>query len=205
MIVWTQQELSFLGDLERNGVAYCNCEGWLRREYGFAYDWMVEQMRLRLGEPPMGEISLPLWCWVQYNDHKSPKPKFRPNLGDNGQPVPSVFIEADVPEEVLLQSNFRLWAWHCMNGWPIGSQELEREVDSFKRERGIQQGVEFCELPAHLQGRIRQSWECIFDLDYRHRRYDNHPRRNKAIQATFWYLRKEWIRSVRIFNPTNKM
>lgn len=70
MIVWTQQRLEFWEELNRNGIAYCNQQSWLYREYGFAYDWLTEQMRQRLGEPPMAEIKLPLWCWVQYASYK---------------------------------------------------------------------------------------------------------------------------------------
>lgn len=115
MIVWTQQRLEFWEELNRNGIAYCNQQSWLYREYSFAYEWLTEQMRQRLGEPPLAEIKLPLWCWVQYASYKRKKPKFRPN-SENNKPYAEVYIEADIPDEMLLQSNFNLWAWHCLNG-----------------------------------------------------------------------------------------
>lgn len=201
MIVWTHQDLDFWEDLEREGVAYCTKESWLCREYRFAYDWMVEQMHLRLGLPPMSQIRYPLWCWVQYGSYKARKPKFTPDKED-GKYLPAVFIEADIPDEMLLESNFHLWSWCCMNGWHIGGKELEREVEEFERAHNITNGASFHQYPSELQEKIKKSWEAVFDMNYRHRGYEDHPRRNKSIQATFWYLRKEWVRSVHIFKPS---
>ena len=200
MIVWTQQDISFLDDLEQNGIAYCTRESWLCNEYRFAYDWMVKQMHLRLGPPPMPQIKYPLWCWVQYGSYKARKPKFTPNKVD-GKYLHEVFIEADIPEVLLLESNFHLWGWHCMNGWHIGDKALEREVDAFAKANHIQHGAYFHQYTTELQGKIQKSWECIFDMNYRNKRYNNRPRRNKSIQATFWLLRKEWVRSVRFYTP----
>ena len=198
MIIWTQQKLAFWEDLEHNNEAYCNEESWLYKEYGFAYDWMVNQMAVRLTPSPKPEIKLPLWGWVQYNNYKSRKPKFTPNKSESGY-YPEVFIEADIPDELLLQSNFSLWAWCCMNGWEIGDA-LEREIDRFNALNNMA-GYNFLAYPDDLKQRIMKSWECIFDLDYRNRRFCNQPRRNKSIQATFWLLRKEWVRDVRFFIP----
>lgn len=195
MIVWTQQRLEFWETLERDGMAYCNEESWLYKEYSYAYDWLVSEMNHRLSPPPMPEIKLPLWCWVQYGSYKNRKPKFRPNKDENGY-YSEVFIEADIPDELLLQSNFHLWGWHCLNGWPIGDKQLEKEIDEYHSSHSIK-GRSFLSYPEDLQLRIKKSWECIFDLDYRNRRYHDRPKRNKPIQASFWLLKKEWIRSVR--------
>lgn len=198
MIVWTQQRIEFWEDLERNGVAYCTKESWCYRDCHFAYDWLVEQMHTRLSQPPIPEIKLPLWCWVQYNNYKSRKPKFTPDKDDNGY-YAEVLIEADIPEYLLLQSDFNLWAWYCMNGFEIGDKQLHKDWCRFIDENNAGVGVGFCDLPAELQDRTRETWEHIFNLDYRDRRYGNRHRRNKPIQATFWLLRKEWVRDVRFY------
>lgn len=200
MIIWTQQRLEFWEELNRNGVAYCTCQSWLYREYGFAYDWLAEQMRQRLGEPPHPDIRLPLWGWVQYGCYKSKKPKFRPNNVDN-KPIAEVFIEAEIPDEMLLQSNFNLWAWHCLNGWQIGDEQLQRDIDAYNSKNGIKDGADFMNYPQELKERIANSWQHIFDLNYRNPRYHNRPKRNTPIQATFWSLRREWVRSVRFNMP----
>ena len=113
MRIWTQQRLAFWEELECNGIAYCNEESWLYKEYGFAYDWLIGQMHTRLSAPPMPEIKLPLWGWVQYRNYKRHKPTFSPQRDDCGY-YPQVLIEAEIPDELLLQSNFHLWAWHCI-------------------------------------------------------------------------------------------
>lgn len=199
MVVWTQQKLAFWEELERNGFAYCTEESSLYKDCRYAYDWLVLQMHTRLSLPPMPEIKLPLWCWVQYSCRKRRKPKFTPSKDEQGH-YAEVFIEADIPEELLLQSNFHLWAWHCMNGWQIGDEQLAREIDEYENTHTLP-SRSFLSYPKELQQRITKSWECIFDLDYRNRRYHDAPRRNKPIQATFWLLKKEWVRDVRFFIP----
>lgn len=199
MRVWTEQKLAFWEELEREGVAYCREESPLRKEYDYAYDWLVQQMHSRLSPPPMPEIELPLWCWVQYSCYKRRKPKFSPYNSKEGY-YPQVFIEADIPDEFLLQSNFYLWTWCCMNGWQIGDEQLAKEVDEYERTHSLS-GHNFLLYPKDLQQRIMESWNTIFDLDYRNRRYYNRPRRNTPIQATFWLMRREWVRSVRLFIP----
>lgn len=198
MKIWTQQKLAFWEELESNGVAYCNEESWFYKKFDFAYDWLVEQMNIRLSPAPIPEIKLPLWGWVQYMNYKSRKPKFSPEKDENGY-YPQVFIEADIPDELLLQNCFHLWI-HCMNGWQIGDEQLEKEIEIFEKSNYIK-GLRFTEYPDELKQRIKKSWECIFDLDYRNRRYCDNPRRNKSIQATFWLLRKEWVKDVRFFIP----
>lgn len=200
MIVWTQQRLSFLDDLQRNGVVFCTEESDMYEDCGFAYDWLVAQMHTRLLPPPIADIKLPLWCWVQYNNYKSRKPKFTPSKDENGY-YAEVFIEADIPDNLLLQSDFYLWSWYCLNGWEIGNKQLHKEWGRFIDENFAGSGFRFYDLPADMQCRIKKSWEHIFDLDYRNHCYRRCSRRNKSIQATFWLLRKEWVREVRIFTP----
>ena len=93
MRIWTQQKFAFWEELERNGIVYCNEESWTYRAFDFAYDWLVEQMHTRLSAPPMPEIKLPLWGWVQYKNYKCRKPTFSPEKDENGY-YPQVLIKA---------------------------------------------------------------------------------------------------------------
>lgn len=198
MRIWTRQKLKFWEQLKCEGVAYCTEESWWYEKYRFAYDWLVGQMNIRLFPAPIPEIKLPLWGWVQYNNYKSRKPKFTPEKDERGF-YPQVLIEVEIPNEMLLQSNFYLWECHCMNGWHIGDKKLEKEIQIFEDSNNKTCG--FLEYPDELKQRIMKSWECIFDLDYRSRIYCDRPRRNKSIQATFWLLRKEWVKNVSFFVP----
>ena len=197
MIVWTQQKIEFWEELNSNGVAYCTNDSWQYKEFQFAYDWLTEQMSSRISPPPTAEIKHPLWCWTQYSNYKSRKPKFSPQ-DCNFQA--QVFIEADIPDEMLLHSNFMLWSCCCLNGYPIAEKCLDKDMDTFRAAHNIKEH-NFNLYPDDIKERIMKSWEVIFDLDYRNRRYETHPRRNKSIQATFWLLRKEWVKSVRFFIP----
>lgn len=198
MKIWTQQKLAFWEELERNGIAYCNEESWIYKEFNFAYDWLVGQMCTRLSPPPTSEIKLPLWGWVQYKNYKCRKPIFSPDKDEYGY-YPQVFIEAEIPDEMLLQSNFSLWEGCCMNGFEIGDT-LNKEIELFDAAHDITERG-FRAYPDELKQHIMKSWESIFDLDYRNRRYHNRPRRNTPIQATFWLLRKEWVKDVRFYIP----
>ena len=198
MRIWTQQRLAFWEDLECNGVVYCNEDSWLYKEFDFAYDWLAEQMHIRISPPPTPDIKLPLWGWVQYKNYKCCKPTFSPEKDENGF-YPQVLIEAKVPDELLLQSNFCLWESCCMNGFEIGDT-LNKEIELFDAAHDISERG-FRAYPDELKQRIMKSWESIFDLDYRNRRYYNRPRRNTPIQATFWVLCKEWVKDVQFFIP----
>ena len=199
MKIWTQQKLAFWEELESNGIAYCNEESWLYTKYRCAYDWLAEQMHIRISPPPMPDIRLPLWGWVQYKNYKCRKPIFSPEKDENGY-YPQVLIEAEIPDEMVLQSNFYLWECHCMNGWHIGDKQLQKKIDIFE-DSNKNKDCSFIEYPDEIKQQIMESWRCIFNLNYRNRRYHDRPRRNKSIQATFWLLRMEWVKSVCFFIP----
>lgn len=198
MTIWIQQKLEFWEELESNGIVYCNEESWTYKMCNFAYDWLTAQMHIRISPPPMPEIKLPLWGWVQYRSHKYRKPTFTPYKDENGL-YPQVLIEAEIPDELLLQSNFCLWESCCINGSEIGDT-LNKDIEQFDATHNISERG-FRAYPDELKQRIMKSWEFIFDLDYRNRRYYNRPRRKTPIQATFWLLRKEWVKDVRFFIP----
>ena len=67
MRLWTIQGIEIYEQLQREGVAYCTKPAWSEDEkFMKAYHWMAEQMRKRIGEPPIKEIRYPMWAWYQY-------------------------------------------------------------------------------------------------------------------------------------------
>ena len=54
---------------------------------------------------------------------------FSPYKDENGY-YPQVFIEAEIPDEMLLQSNFILWEGCCMNGFEI-CDTLNKKIELF--------------------------------------------------------------------------
>lgn len=96
-----------------------------------AYKWLIEQMDKRLGI----KGSYPIWVWTK-------KPKLREKgLMEKG--TPSVCIKLEIPDEIVLLSDFD--AWHCvLNDWFCSLSENEPTSDNEVLKR--------------------KSWENIFDL-----------------------------------------
>lgn len=113
MRLWTIQPASFYQTLQEKGVVYCDREGYWCKENRYAYDWLVEQMRQRIGNPPLPEINYPLWAWYQYDSRKKPHPP-KPPL-KKGEPY-SVYLEIELPDNEVVLTDFTLWI-NCMNGW----------------------------------------------------------------------------------------
>ena len=64
MRLWTIQTIEFYDALRKNGVVHCDRESWLCREYREMYDWMADEMRKRIGNPPNPVVRYPLWAWL---------------------------------------------------------------------------------------------------------------------------------------------
>ena len=173
MRIWTTQAIPFWNQLQEQGVAYCNpskSEG--AGDFKEAYDWMVAQMTKRLGPPPRPEIIYPVWGWQQYGSYKK---EYHGSISAcSGDDDEFMFITAEIPDDMVLLSDFDLWHF-VLNHWCIARSKKEDTED---------------------EERIIKSWELIFDLTTQHW-CANQKRRNRWIQATSWELRKEWVVSAR--------
>lgn len=192
MRLWTIQGIAIYEQLVREGVAYCTkpCMGDLP---GFmrAYRWMAEQMRKRIGEPPIEGIEYPMWAWYQYNSAKDKKPPRSPK--DMGEGV-STYMEIDIPDNEVLLSDFDSWhfpLYTCpLDNW----NRIDRITDKLDKEAG--HTLTFDEYPTDVQTEIEKSWEALFDINRRDKTVGRTHRRNRSIQATFWVLKPEHIISV---------
>ena len=64
MRLWTLQGIEIYEMLQRDGVAYCTKPSWGDEpQFMRAYHWMADQMRRRIGEPPIKGIEFPMWAW----------------------------------------------------------------------------------------------------------------------------------------------
>lgn len=117
MRLWTTQNVGFFEDLMSNGIAYCTTVSDFAKDNEIAYQWMAKQMRIRVGEPPLSEIKLPVWAWYQYSSKKRNKPPFSDSVKTHsGQR--EMMIEFESPEDAVLLSDFNLWH-HPLNGWDL--------------------------------------------------------------------------------------
>lgn len=200
MKVYTIQTIGFYEELLRDGVAYCNRESHWCRECRFQYDWMVEQMRKRIGEPPIPEIKYPVWVWQQYNSKKDSKPRMSPKEILKGENE-AVMLELDVPDDAVLLSDLDLWI-SPLNGWEICGKKESRQFDKEKAIYEKEHGKchQISDWSPVIRDKIVATWERIFDLDWIDSYQAPSMRKSRSVQGTIWLLRKEWIKVAHIFN-----
>ena len=192
MRLWTIQGIEIYEQLQRDGVAYCTKPVWGDDEkFMKAYRWMADQMRQRIGEPPIKEIRYPMWAWYQYNSAKSNKP---PRSWLDIQEGVSAYMEIEIPDNEVLLSCFANWH-NVLNQWPLTNwKRIDKKTDLLEKEAG--RSLDFDDYPVEIQKEIEKSWEAIFDLDRRDKEVGRTHKRNRSIQATFWMLKPENVISV---------
>ena len=192
MRLWTIQGIEIYGQLQRDGVAYCTRPAWNDEEkFMKAYHWMANQMRQRIGEPPIKDIKYPMWAWYQYNSAKSKKP---PRSYLDIQEGISAYMEIEIPDNEVLLSDFCNWH-NVLNQYPLVNwKRIDKKTDLLEKEVG--KSLDFDDYPVEIQKEIEKSWEAIFDLDRRDKEVGRTHKRNRSIQATFWMLKPENVISV---------
>lgn len=186
MKLWTIQPKTIYEDLLREGVVFCKPElSEFVQEWNFepAYDWLAKQMQYRIGAAPT-DVRYPIWAWYVFDGkNEKPdlrKPEFRYYREDQA------CIELEIPDQHVLLSDEEEWHIVLNNDYlvsdNISDEEFEREYDWFRA------------LPEREQKTVKQkSWERIFDV------FKEDGSSARYIQATFWELRLEYVKSVRFF------
>ena len=62
MILWTIQPETVYSILLETGYYHCDFSKSQNQEWKSQYDWLVQQMKRRIGPPPPG-VSYPVWAW----------------------------------------------------------------------------------------------------------------------------------------------
>ncbi|MBR1628687.1 MAG: DUF3841 domain-containing protein [Lachnospiraceae bacterium] len=186
MILWTIQPVEIWNIIQKTGVYRCNpAKSSMADLSAEAYDWLVRNMKERIGPPPEG-VEYPVWAWyMQEGKHK--KPDLRRERWAYGAGNESyVCIEFEITSDQVLLSDFDLWHF-VLNDWYLS--ETEDEDD--------QMYAIFDTLPSDERRKFcEESWKGIFDVT----KLDNEwMRRGYWVQATIWELRKEMIRDARFF------
>ena len=192
MRLWTIQGIVIYEKLLKDGVTYCTKPSWGDEEnFMYAYHWMAEQMRKRIGEPPIEGIEYPLWAWYQYDSAKKNKPPRNTNIVPEGH---SVYMEIEIPEKDVVLSDFNSWLAPLNQGPVRNWKKIWKKIDLQNKIAG--RSLDFMEYPQELRQEIEDSWEAVFDLDLREKGISRTHKRNRSIQATFWALYLENIVSV---------
>ncbi len=191
MILWTIQEECVYRQILETGVYRCDFSLSSMPEWQAEYDWLVGQMKKRIGMPPEG-VTYPVWAWYRH-DGKRRKPDLRRERWGYGLKGDIyVCMEIDVPDQDVLLSDFDAWSIILLHGLLSDTEEEDERLNS-----------QYEALSASEQVLMKEkNWERAFDLTP----MDNEwMRRGDTIQATFWELKKEYIKKVRFFTAASNI
>ena len=185
MILWTIQPEKIYDQILQTGRYHCDFQKSFMTDWKYKYDWLVSEMKSRIGEPPEG-VTYPVWAWYM-REGKRKKPDLRRERWGNGKKGDRfVRIEIDISENRLLLSDFDLWSIILLNGLISMSEEEDRRLE-----------VEYDRLSEEGKREFRElNWQRAFDITP----FENDwISKGSCIQATFWELHREDIRDVRHF------
>jgi hypothetical protein len=166
----------------------------------YAYDWMAEQMRIRIGNPPPC-VKYPVWAWYQW-EGKRKKPDMRSRHGEPGRRIVRLTLELDKKD--MLLSDFDLWHMPLNHGYLSLSEQEDEEFDNeYKKCCYSYHDLKDCSIntPAMklLREKMTKSWERIFDLTLEPNDWLIEPMEKKSIQTTLWSIRQDQVVKAEVF------
>lgn len=182
MRLWTLQPYRVYELIQNEGVYRCdiNKSSFVEmEEFMNAYEWIINQMKKRIGNPPKG-VKYPVWAWYLYKGKNK-----RPSTRRSGLKVTekSVLLEIEIPASEVLLTDF--CNWHCLLNdcacyYATSDEDFEKED-------------EFYESLSEEEQRLYKirSWEqiiCTPEVSL------------NRVQATFWELKASQIKNVWILN-----
>ncbi|MCZ7862809.1 DUF3841 domain-containing protein [Agrobacterium salinitolerans] len=164
----------------------------------FAYGWLADVMRSRIGPAPEGSNETwPVFTWAQRAGQSPLAYDSKHNRPRSEDPNDAGFLVGfDVPDGAYLLSDFDDWHYVMTNSFlPSGggeSDEADVENNRFKELcelHGCNPYCDFDEEPIipEVQSARRVNWKRIVD----------HPYDSGSVQATVWELKAEWVFLVR--------
>ena len=191
MILWTLQPKSAWEALEILGVFRCQRDKSFnltkRDSLEKPYQWMMDRMRERIGEPPAG-VTYPVWAWHTWEfERRAPDVNSAAFLRRTEE---KALLTLEIPEKKALLSDFDAWQMVLQNFYVVGDLS-PAEYDAL---------VERLEaLPEEeLQKETETSWIRVFDTAPVNR--DGFIR-GRFVQATFWEIRRESVQNVEFLPP----
>ena len=187
MTLWTMQPLQIWNLIQETGVYRCDPAKSSMREAEFTskYNWLIRQMKKRIGPPPQG-VEYPVWAWhTQGWKHRKPDLRSeRWGYGPGNEKY--ACIEFEIPDDQVLLSDFDAWCIILNDGLLNETEEESDRMDAY-----------YDALPPDEQVAFKEgNWQGAFDITH----LDNDwIARGRWIQATLWELRKAMIRDVRFF------
>lgn len=143
-------------------------------DWGFKepYHWISSQLN-SLEEAPSG-VTLPIWAWhTNYGQQR--KPDRRKEMFNN-YPKLDVIMELEVPDRIVLLSDFD--DWHCvLNDFPIFSEEEQKQDEAGTWSAGYDEW----DIPIYTEEFKHNSWQRVFNAD------------GDFVQACFWQIKPEYL------------
>lgn len=191
MTVWTIQPRSALDQINSRGAFRCDPN----KSYNiskpdtlkYAYEWLMGQMEEKIGAAP-AEVKYPIWAWHTWNfERKCPDPDSAAFLKRDTE---KVLLTLDIPENELVLSDYDAWQGVMLDSYVpnVRTEEEYTQIDEWLD--GLSED--------RLREEIHRSWENIFLID---RVESEFLVRGRYIQATFWEIRKEYVREARTLPP----
>ena len=190
MKLWTIQPVDIYEKLLKEKVFHCDPHKspLLQGDdgnFGAAYDWMAEQMRLRVGEPPQN-VKYPIWGWYLL-DGKNKKPDLRNYLFSN-YTTREACIEIEIDSSLVLLNDDGAWYAILYNAY-LGLADSDEGIEA--------EDAWFESMPPDEQESVkRKSWERIFEISPK---FQSGWHTHDYVQATFWEMKLEWVTDVRFF------
>ena len=194
--LWSIQEEHKIDEITSTGKLVC-FENKLSKEWENEYRWMRRQMKKRIGKYEV-KNQYPIWAWYQYQDINKRKPDLR-RSGHLPSGINGIRIEFEKNKNEILLSDFILWHYPLSYKSIIAKNEIEHDKFELKLKKLKLDKATFEELPRQIQNEIKESWEKIFDIDFKDEYYTN-KKDEKMIQACCWDIKEDEIIRIDKFN-----
>lgn len=210
MELWTLQHPDVYDELMKKGSFIVDPSRIMCPEFeddafnheNLAYNWLIERMDERLPKRP-DSATYPIWAWYKQRDRNDGKPDMRSRAhAEPGSPL--VRMRLEVPDELVLLSDFEEWNGILMY---CHLSKTEKDSDDF-RQRWKSAGIEYQQLGNFdvtspeleaFRKEIVDSWELALDVTTPRDEQWHGPEEERWIQATFWELEPEYVKSVEHF------
>lgn len=170
--------------VDRNKSECLYADNKIDEQFDRSYNWLVEKMTEKIGKPE--NVVLPWWAYYKSCGVRDLTLKDLQYFGTPGKEY--MLLELEVPDNEVVLSD--LDAWHfVLNNWWLDGSLNEEEWD--KNNEWIESLS-----PEERQKVKTESWNGIFDIEP----FENDwMSKGQSVQATFWILRKEYIKGYEKF------
>lgn len=194
MQAWSIQSLAAWQVLQTTGVLRTD-PVLLDPAFLPAYQWLVAQMKTRIGPPPPG-CHFPVWFWYQWQDAEKRKPDLRTS-GHLPKGEQGVRLTLTIQADAALLSDFDLWHY-VLNYWYLPSSVAEGDAFAAELAAVGLDSYRTKPLPAPYHERLVASWQRIFDLDWAAPALAD-PKAEKQLQGVVWEITLAQVQEVQAF------